>query len=69
LNYTVTPILATWEAESRRISVQGQLGQIVFDIPFPKITRVKRTGGAVQAIERLLCKYEAINSNPSHPNK
>jgi hypothetical protein len=29
-------ILATWEAEIRRIKVQGQPGQIVLKTPFPK---------------------------------
>jgi hypothetical protein len=28
-------ILATWEAEIRRIAVQGQLGQIVHETPPP----------------------------------
>jgi hypothetical protein len=29
-------ILATWEAEMRRITVQGQLQQIVLETPSPK---------------------------------
>jgi hypothetical protein len=33
----LTPvILATWEAKIRRIEVQGQLKEIVPDIPSPK---------------------------------
>jgi DNA-directed RNA polymerase subunit N (RpoN/RPB10) len=36
-------ILATWEAEIRRIKVQGQPGQIVHKIPSPKIIRKKKT--------------------------
>jgi hypothetical protein len=40
-------IPATWEAEIRRITVQGQPGQIVHKIPSPKITRAKWSGGVV----------------------
>jgi hypothetical protein len=29
-------ILATWEAEIRKITVQAQLGQVVQEIPCPK---------------------------------
>jgi hypothetical protein len=29
-------ILVTWEAEIWRLSVQGQLGHIVLETPFPK---------------------------------
>jgi hypothetical protein len=32
----MTVILAVWEAEIRRIMVQGQLGQIVHEIPSPE---------------------------------
>jgi hypothetical protein len=36
----LTPvILATWEAEIRRMVVQGQSGQIVHETPISKITR------------------------------
>jgi hypothetical protein len=34
-------ILAIWEAEIRRIGVQGQPGQIVCKTPISKITRAK----------------------------
>jgi hypothetical protein len=57
-------ILATWEAEIRRVMIQGQLGQIVHEIPISKITRAKWTGGVAQAVERLLCKCKALSSNP-----
>jgi hypothetical protein len=58
-------ILATLEAEIRRISVQGQLRQIVCETLSHKITSVKWTGGMTQAVEHLLCKCEALSSNPS----
>jgi hypothetical protein len=38
--------------------VGGQSGQI------SKITRAKHTGGVVQVVEYLLCKHEALSSNP-----
>jgi hypothetical protein len=56
--------LATWEAEIRRIGVRGQPGQI----PSPNQSE-KWTGGVAQTIECLLCKYEALNSNPSPTKK
>jgi hypothetical protein len=34
-----------------------------------KITRAKWAGGVVQAVEGLLCKHEALNSNPDPPKK
>jgi hypothetical protein len=33
--------------------------------PSPKITRAKWTGGVTQVVEHLLCKHEALSSNPS----
>jgi hypothetical protein len=46
----LTPIiLATWEAEIRRMKVQGQPRQKVLETPSSKITRAKWTGGVVQA--------------------
>jgi hypothetical protein len=62
-------LLATWEAEIGRITVQGQPRQISSGDPISKITRAKWTGGAAQAGEHLLCKYEALSSNPYHQNK
>jgi hypothetical protein len=50
-------ILATWEAEIRRIKIQ--------ETPISKITRAKWTGRVPQAGERLLCKPKALSSNPS----
>jgi hypothetical protein len=52
-----------------RIAVQGQLRQIVHETPISKITRAKRTGGITKAVEHLLCKCEALNSNPSPTKK
>jgi hypothetical protein len=52
-------ILATREAEVRRIEVQGQQ----FVRPFLKNTR------HTQVVECLLCKCEALSSNPSPNNK
>jgi hypothetical protein len=34
-------MLATWEAEIRKIKVRGQPGQIVLETPISKITRAK----------------------------
>jgi hypothetical protein len=47
-----------------RIAVQGQPGQIVHKTPSPKITRAERTGGVAHEVEHLLCKPEALSSNP-----
>jgi hypothetical protein len=37
--------------------------------PISKITRAKWTSGMAQAVEYLLCKCEALNSNPSSNKK
>jgi hypothetical protein len=58
-------ILTTWEAEIRRITIQGQLRQIVQESPISKITRAIWTGDEVQAVECLLCKCKSLSSNPS----
>jgi hypothetical protein len=46
-------------------------GQIVHETPPPisKITRAKWTGGMAQAVERLVCKCEALSSNPNTKRK
>jgi hypothetical protein len=49
--------------------VQGQPGQIVHETPISKITRAKWTGDVAPAVEHLLCKCEALSSNPSPPKK
>jgi hypothetical protein len=61
-------ILATWEAEIGKTTVQGQSGKIVQETSISKITRAE-TGGVVQAVELLLCKHEALSSNPSPTKK
>jgi hypothetical protein len=66
LQKTVTPvILATWEAEIRRMAVQGQPVPIVCDTPISKIVRENWTGSVVQVVEHLLCKCESLSSNPN----
>jgi hypothetical protein len=54
-------ILATWEAEIRRIAVQSQTRQRVRETPISKITRSIWTGGVVPAAEYLLCKCKALS--------
>jgi hypothetical protein len=50
-------ILSSWEAEISRIKFQGQPKQVA-----PK-WGAKWTGGVAQAVEHLLCKHKALNSN------
>jgi hypothetical protein len=54
-------ILATWEAEIRRMRVQAQSRQIV--LKNSKVTRAKWTRGVVQAVECLFCKQEALSAS------
>jgi hypothetical protein len=56
-------ILATWEADIERIEVLGQSGHIACKTPSLKLTRAKWTGSMTQAVEWLLCKHKALNSN------
>jgi hypothetical protein len=37
--------------------------------PSPKITKAKWTGAVAQAVELLLCKWEALSSNPNPTKK
>jgi hypothetical protein len=60
-------ILATQEAEIRRIEVQSQPGQIEF--LSRKYPTQKRAGGVVQVLECLPSKCEALSSNPSTKKK
>jgi hypothetical protein len=57
-------ILATWEAEIKRITFGGQPRQIVHKTPISKIIRAKWTAGVAQAVEHLLCKCKDLSSNP-----
>jgi hypothetical protein len=46
-------------------AVQGQPRQIVQEtLPSPKLTRTKWTGGMAQVVQHLLCKHNALSSNP-----
>jgi hypothetical protein len=59
-------ILATQEAEIRRITIQSQPGQIVFNTPISKITRANWSGAVAYVVECLLCKcLKFLNSNPT----
>jgi hypothetical protein len=49
--------------------VQGQPRQIVLKNLTSKITRAKWTKGVAQAVQCLLCKYEALSSKPHTKKK
>jgi hypothetical protein len=57
-------ILATWEAEIRRIKVEGQRRELLLETPIFKITRAKSIESVAQAVECLFCKCDALRSNP-----
>jgi hypothetical protein len=59
-------VLATQEAEIRRIEVPGQLGQIVWETLSQKNpTQKKRLVEWLKKLEELPSKREALSSNPS----
>jgi hypothetical protein len=58
-------ILATQEAEIRRIVVRTSPGQTVYKA----LSRKNRTGGVTQAVQHLSSKYEAPSSNPGTVKK
>jgi hypothetical protein len=58
-------ILATWETEIRRIMVQSQPGQIVWEILSQKYPIQKRTGRVTQMVDCLPTKCKALSSNTS----
>jgi hypothetical protein len=61
----LTPvILATQEAEIKKIIVQSQPGENSETLSQKYLTQ-KRAGRAIQAVEHLPSKHEALNSNPS----
>jgi hypothetical protein len=62
-------ILATWEAEIRRIMVGCQPAQIVWETLAQKISNTKKIGRMYQVIEHLPSKHEALSSNPSTTKK
>jgi hypothetical protein len=65
----VAVILATWEAEIRRIMVPGQLWEKVSK-PLPeKRTEVKRASGVAQMVVHLTNKHKALSSNPRTAKK
>jgi hypothetical protein len=59
-------ILATLEAEVRRIMIRGWLRQ---KDPVSNITRAKRVGAEAEDIEYLPSKHKALGSNPVPPQK
>jgi RNA polymerase-interacting CarD/CdnL/TRCF family regulator len=63
----LVPVILSQEAEIRRLSDQGQMGQIVHETTFQK-TSTRRTGGVAQVAEGLLCKFKALSSNSSPKN-
>jgi hypothetical protein len=62
-------ILATQEADIRRILFQGQPKQIVHETLFGNYPTQKRTGRVAQVVECLLSKCEALSLNTSHSKK
>jgi hypothetical protein len=58
-------IVAIQEAETRRITVQDQPGQTVYEILSQKYPIQTRAGGVAQIVEHLPCKNETLSSNPS----
>jgi hypothetical protein len=57
-------ILATQEAEIRRIVVQSQPWQIVQEIPSQKNPSLKRDGGVTQVVQPLPCKVRSWVQTP-----
>jgi hypothetical protein len=60
-------ILVTWEAEIKRIAVQGQLRQTVRETPISKITRAKLTGGVAQAVQHCFVSICFASVKPCKP--
>jgi hypothetical protein len=66
----LTPvILATWETEIRRITVQSQPRQEVHKTLSRKNSMQNRAGGVAQVVECLPSKPEALSSYPSNAEK
>jgi hypothetical protein len=63
-------ILATLEAEIRRITVGSQPRQIVCETLSQKIPNTKkRTGRVAQVVERLPSKHKALSSNSTEKER
>jgi hypothetical protein len=58
-------ILATLEAENRKIEIQSQPGQIVFETICQKYPTQKRACGVPRVVECLPSKCKALSLNPS----
>jgi hypothetical protein len=66
----LTPvILATQEAQIKRIAVQSQLGQIIQGTLSRKYPTQNRAGGVAQGVQHLPGNCETLNSNPSTAKK
>jgi hypothetical protein len=61
-------ILVTWEFETRRTTVQSQLGQTDSESCLQN-NQSKMAGGVTHAVRHLLCKHKALSSNPSPTKK
>jgi hypothetical protein len=62
-------ILATCQAEIRRIKVQSQPRLLVCKSTCLKITKAKWIRGVAQVVECLLCKFEVLSSSPKKGGK
>jgi hypothetical protein len=62
-------ILATQEADIKRIMVQSQRWQIVPKTLFRKNPTQNRAGEVAEVVECLPSKCEALSSNPSNIKK
>jgi hypothetical protein len=56
------------KGRNRRIAIQGQQGQKLWD-PLWKVTKGKRIDGLAQMVKYLLNKSESLSSNPSTAKK
>jgi hypothetical protein len=65
----VPVILVTWEAKIRSMAVSGQSGRDNWRDLISSTTRAEWTEGVAQGVECLLCKTEALSSNPSATKK